>query len=249
MQRDEAHVAAVVEDLLRAVAVVVVDVEDRDPRASVRPRRRRDRGVVEEAVARVRVGGRVMAGRARAARTRRASRPIGRPRPTRSSSRRLRRSPPPTCRRGSCRCRASTNRAPRSGAPGPTNGWPRIARAYGTASASSPAPVAVAPARVHVLEELDVLGRVHAEDRARAERLAGSRIGPIPAASIAARMRSARSGTSGGIDHAALVVERLARMVLAVRVRGEREHPVAVARARTASATTEPWSRPVPSVP
>jgi hypothetical protein len=65
MDRDVAHVAAAPEDLLGAVAVVVVHVEDRDPLAGgCRDRVRRDRRVVEEAVAAVHRPGRVMAGRA-----------------------------------------------------------------------------------------------------------------------------------------------------------------------------------------
>ena len=64
VDRHVADVAAAPEDLLAAVAVVVVDVEDRDPLAG-RPDDRLggDRGVVEEAVAAVHRAGGVMPGR------------------------------------------------------------------------------------------------------------------------------------------------------------------------------------------
>ena len=52
VQRDEQHVVAGVEDLLGAVAVVVVDVEDRNPCTGIDPRLRGDRRVVQVAVAR-----------------------------------------------------------------------------------------------------------------------------------------------------------------------------------------------------
>ena len=46
------HVAAGIEDLLRAVAVMIIDIEDRDPaRAIVAQPLRGDRGVVDEAIA------------------------------------------------------------------------------------------------------------------------------------------------------------------------------------------------------
>ena len=60
VQRDEEHVVAVVEELLGPVPVMEIDVEDRDARADVGPGLRRDGGVVEVAVARERVGGRVV---------------------------------------------------------------------------------------------------------------------------------------------------------------------------------------------
>src|SRR5581483_11999830 len=56
VEGDEHHVVAVVEDLLRAVAVVVVDVEDGHAlRPGVAEGLGRDGGVVEEAVAAVEV--------------------------------------------------------------------------------------------------------------------------------------------------------------------------------------------------
>ena len=61
VERDEQHVVAVVEDLLGAVPVVVVDVDDRDTCPAIGPRLRGDGGVVQVAVARERIGGRVMA--------------------------------------------------------------------------------------------------------------------------------------------------------------------------------------------
>ena len=63
VDRDVAHVAAAPEDLLRAVAVVVVDVQDRDPLAGrLGDGMRRDRGVVEEAVPAVHRPRRMMTG-------------------------------------------------------------------------------------------------------------------------------------------------------------------------------------------
>jgi hypothetical protein len=51
VQRQEQDVAAPVEDRLGAVAVMVVDIEDRDARgALVAQRLSGDRGIVEEAV-------------------------------------------------------------------------------------------------------------------------------------------------------------------------------------------------------
>lgn len=65
MEADHLHIAAPVEDLLSPVAVMVVDIEDRDARRSLLPEPLRgDRGVVEEAVAAHEAGACVMAGRA-----------------------------------------------------------------------------------------------------------------------------------------------------------------------------------------
>ena len=61
---------------------------------------------------------------------------------THSSSRRPHRSPPPTCRPGSRRCRASTTRTLRSDGAARRAAARGSGRAYGTASASSGAPVA-----------------------------------------------------------------------------------------------------------
>ncbi|MCY1362044.1 hypothetical protein D9M69_487430 [compost metagenome] len=66
MQAGEVHVAAFVEDGLRAVAVVVVDIEHGHALdARIAQRLRGDGGVVDEAVAAEEVGARVVAGRAR----------------------------------------------------------------------------------------------------------------------------------------------------------------------------------------
>ena len=64
MDRDEKHIAAFGENGLRAVAMVIVDVEDRDTwRATVEESLRCDGGVVEIAVATKLVGGRMVARR------------------------------------------------------------------------------------------------------------------------------------------------------------------------------------------
>src|SRR4051812_28321688 len=64
MERDVQDIAPAPEDLLRPVAVVVVDVEDRDPLAGCPDDRLGgDRGVVEEAVAAGHRSARVMTGR------------------------------------------------------------------------------------------------------------------------------------------------------------------------------------------
>jgi hypothetical protein len=63
MDRDVADVAPSPEDLLRAVAVVEVDIEDRDPfTGGGDDPLGRDRGVVEESVPAVHRAGRMMAG-------------------------------------------------------------------------------------------------------------------------------------------------------------------------------------------
>ncbi len=64
MDRDGEHIGAVIEDRLRAVAVVDVDVEDGGALSGSRQQRRGDGGVVEVAEARRHVGGGVVAGRA-----------------------------------------------------------------------------------------------------------------------------------------------------------------------------------------
>ncbi|CAM2153272.1 hypothetical protein PT2222_20123 [Paraburkholderia tropica] len=65
MQRGKQHVVAIVEDRLRAVAVVIVDVENRHAPCALRePVRGGERRVVEVAVAAHHVAARVMAGRA-----------------------------------------------------------------------------------------------------------------------------------------------------------------------------------------
>ena len=64
VQRAEQQIAATIEDLLRAVAVVEIDVEDRDAcSAAVDERLGRDGGVVEEAVAAVEVVAGMVTGR------------------------------------------------------------------------------------------------------------------------------------------------------------------------------------------
>src|SRR3546814_8132727 len=65
VDRGEEDIGAVIEYRLGAVAVVVVDIEDGDtPGTGVDEGLRGDGGVVEEAVAAVEVGGRVMPRRA-----------------------------------------------------------------------------------------------------------------------------------------------------------------------------------------
>src|SRR6266851_482982 len=73
MQRDEEHVGPLVEDALRAVAVMDVDIEDGDAAEREAQMLRGDRGVVEIAEAAGLVGIGVMAGR--------AAEPIGGARP------------------------------------------------------------------------------------------------------------------------------------------------------------------------
>ena len=63
MGRDVEHVGVVPEDVLGAVPVVHVPVDDEDPLAEGRARRRGDGHVVDEAEAHGPVGGGVMAGR------------------------------------------------------------------------------------------------------------------------------------------------------------------------------------------
>src|SRR3546814_8007900 len=64
MERREEHVAAVPEDILRAVAVMVIHIEDRDARhAAVDGRLRGDRSGVEMAIAAQIIAPRMMAGR------------------------------------------------------------------------------------------------------------------------------------------------------------------------------------------
>lgn len=64
MQRREEHVAAVVEDVLRAVTVVIIDVEHRDAAGTaVAQRLGRDRRIVEKAVSAVVGAARVVPGR------------------------------------------------------------------------------------------------------------------------------------------------------------------------------------------
>ena len=117
VQRHERHVVALVEDLLRAVAVVVVDVEHGDPRA------RRggdvgggDRGVVEEAVPAVQ--------RRRGVVARRPAQPVGDAarRRARRRSRRARSRPPSgpprTCPRSAASwSRSTTSRGGRRRSP------------------------------------------------------------------------------------------------------------------------------------
>src|SRR3546814_2409145 len=64
MERREEHVAAVPEDILRAVAVMVIHIEDRDARhAAVDGRLRGDSSGVEMAIAAQIIAPRMMAGR------------------------------------------------------------------------------------------------------------------------------------------------------------------------------------------
>ena len=89
--RDVEHVGVVPEDLLGAVAVVHVPVDDQHPLAPRRARRRGDGDVVDETEAHGPVGGRVVTGRPDRARTRRPRR-AARARPAR-------RGPAPAARR------------------------------------------------------------------------------------------------------------------------------------------------------
>ena len=65
MQRGEQDIAPFVKNILRAIAVVVVDVEDGNPsRPAVAQALRRQGGVVEEAIAAEQIARRVMSRRA-----------------------------------------------------------------------------------------------------------------------------------------------------------------------------------------
>ena len=112
---------------------------------------------------------------------------------------------------------------------GPCDGWPRIGARVRHGFGVDGAPVAARHARAR------------ARGTRRSRRCARGGPGRGRASSGASDRPDARVGDRGAdalgalgdlgrIDHAALVVERLARVVLPVRVRGEREHRVAVAR-------------------
>jgi len=65
MDAGKEHIGAVIEDRLRAVAMVVVDVEHRDPRQATIPQRLgRQRGIVQKTVAAEKIGAGVVTGRA-----------------------------------------------------------------------------------------------------------------------------------------------------------------------------------------
>src|SRR6185437_6496684 len=65
VQRNEEHVRAIIENILSAVAVVKIDIEDGNAcRARVAQVLRSDRGIVQEAVAAVQIVRRVMPRRA-----------------------------------------------------------------------------------------------------------------------------------------------------------------------------------------
>ena len=65
MQRDEQHVGTLIENVLRAVPMVEIDVDDGNPPgATVKQALCRDGGVVEKTVAAKHVPGRVMSRRA-----------------------------------------------------------------------------------------------------------------------------------------------------------------------------------------
>ena len=169
----------------------------------------------------------MMTGRAGGARRPHSSDPGDR-RPTRSTSRRPRRRLRPRCPRESRRCRVSTSRGRRSPIASRVAADPRIARAYGIASAVGPAPVVVATVRAR------------ARGTRRRRRCARGRIGSRPCWSVL------RDRGIGGLDRGAdplgalrnlgwdgqsvPIVERLAGVMLTVRVRCEREHDVAVPR-------------------
>ena len=204
VDRDVADVAAAPEDLLAAVAVVVVDVEDRDPLAG-RPDDRlgRDRGVVEEAVAAVHRARGVVAGRtAQAVRGRRAPehevRPWSARRPRPPGRRRTCRRPaaPPSRvprtrpgrRRGPARGRAP--RRPRRTSPRTSRGW-GTCRRTGTAGRSAvrrSSDQATSRKRTRPGSWTAVIGASPCS--------VGPTIGKPPSASRAARIRSARSATS-----------------------------------------------------
>ena len=65
MQRDGEDIAAIVEDLLRPVAMMVIDIQDGDTLgAAVAEGLGGDGGVVEEAVAAIEIAAGMMSGRA-----------------------------------------------------------------------------------------------------------------------------------------------------------------------------------------
>ena len=109
-------------------------------------------------------------------------------------------------------------------------GWSRIGRAYAAASDDSSSSGVGAPTCVRVLEEVEVLGRVHPGDELgavlvgrtrRTELRAGDRVeDPIDPL-----------GDLGGIDELPAIEERFPGVVRPVRVGCDDQHPEAVARA------------------
>ena len=82
---------------------------------------------------------------------------------------------------------------------------------------------------MRVLEELDVLGRVYAQDRTEAERPGR---GGLTERGVRDRAEDPVDpfGNLGRVDEAPRVEERIAGMVRPVRVGGDDQHPEAVAR-------------------
>ena len=191
VDRDGEHVVALEEDALRAVAVMDVDIEHGDARMPAAQALGGDGGVVQEAEAARHVGIGVMAGRPAEriglARARRAPgrRPSSRPRSRRGlrprcAARSGRRGRPGASRRG----RPAPSDRSRDSAPDGRWARPRPRRSG-----------SFAQSRAMVLQEVDVVRRVHACGRRGAvapwaRRPRGRRPSPRPAGA------SARSGCS-----------------------------------------------------
>ena len=221
VERHEQHVVAVVEDLLRTVAVVIVDVDDRDARAAVDPCLSGDRGVVQVAVARERIRRGVMTGRTRA-RVRAAHPCVGDGLPCRERDVDRRTGRRPRSRQDRVAVvrepaeladhvqrldvRLATNRA-------------GVRHRLGILAESRRVP----PACVGGFEELDVILGVHAEQRVRSETIrcndrCQSRLGERVEDSVDPL------GHLGRVDQSPAIQERLARVMRAVFVRGDDEH-------------------------
>ena len=111
-----------------------------------------------------------------------------------------------------------------------TSGWSRIARAYATASDDSSRPVVARQRSCACSRNSRYSGGVHPRDRIECRTVAARSAHRASASAIAARMRSTRSGTSGGSMSRPAIEERLAGMVGPVRVGSDDQHPEAVAR-------------------
>jgi hypothetical protein len=227
VERHDEHVTAVVEDLLSAVAVVVVDVDDRDPRTSIGPRLRGDGRVVQVAVARKGIDGGVMAGWARARVRDRFTTVRDRvPRGEGDVDRTDR------GREGAGEDRIGVVRVPPELGDDVVGLDERlVADGAGVCRRFRRfvEPGVGAPALVRVFEEVDVLGRMHACDR-RATVVDGRlRLTELTSDD---RLEDAVDalGYLGRIDQLPAVEERHPGMMRSVRVGGDDQHPEAVPR-------------------
>ncbi len=227
VDRAEEHVVAAIEDRLRAVAVVIVDVEDRRTHPWIGEPLRRDRDVVQIADSR-RTRRRSRDGRAAAsARTRRVLRPHDRlGRRQRDIRRRARGAPRALhdrCRRcRTRRCRAATRcrrrAAHRARAPASATG----------SRAARPCHSACATRSERFAEESHQPRVVHSRDRAPGRSRTARGSGRASAVRLRRAPLSTRVGTStAGVHPAAL--EFLGRRVFEMGGRIEGLHPPVVA--------------------